>query len=158
MAKTLTHMYSKLVQGVPGMQTALDMAEEFRLKVHGTMRQRADALIRAQNMKAAGQGFITSLGGLPFLPATIPANILALFYVWIRMSAAIAHMGGHDVASDETKALVFLTILGGDVPDLPEDESNAKLIEIIIKRILFAFGKKTAGNVARKAVPIIAGL
>jgi hypothetical protein len=151
MAKTLTHMYSKLVQGVPGMQTALDMAEEFRLKVHGTMRQRADALIRAQNMKAAGQG-------LPFLPATIPANILALFYVWIRMSAAIAHMGGHDVASDETKALVFLTILGGDVPDLPEDESNAKLIEIIIKRILFAFGKKTAGNVARKAVPIIAGL
>jgi hypothetical protein len=74
------------------------------------------------------------------------------------MSAAIAHMGGHDVASDETKALVFLTILGGDVPDLPEDESNAKLIEIIIKRILFAFGKKTAGNVARKAVPIIAGL
>jgi hypothetical protein len=121
------------------------------------MRDRANALIRFQSGKAAGQGFVTSFGGLPFLPATIPANILSLFYIWIRMSAAIAHMGGHDIETEQTKALVFLTILGGDVPDLTQIGEGDAFTQMIIKRILVAFGRKTAGNVARKAIPIVAG-
>ena len=157
MMQTLSHIYNKIVEGVPGMQNAMEMGDEYKHQVKGPLRDRADALIRAQNMKAGAQGFVTSLGGLPFLPATIPANIIALLYVWIRMSAAIAHIGGHDVATEETKALVFLTILGGDAPDLTQIASNEKLVQVIIKRILFAFGRKSAGNVARKAVPIVAG-
>ena len=75
-------------------------------------------------------------------------------YLWIRMSAAIAHMGGEDIRTDETKALVFLTILGGDVPEMDRAGGEAALmIPLIVKRILFSFGRKSAGAVARKAVP-----
>ena len=54
-------------------------------------------------------------------------------YLWIRMSAAIAHLGGHDIHTQETKALVFLTILGGDTPDISDDTLDL-LIPLIIKR------------------------
>lgn len=159
MHKTMMQIYDTLVEGnMPGMQSASEMGDEWRRKVKGSLRDRVDALIRAQNFKSGAQGFLTSLGGLPFLPATIPANIIALMYLWVRMSAAIAHIGGEDIRSDETKALVFLTLLGGDMPEVDRAGGQAALmIPLIVKRILFVFAKRGAGTVARKAVPIVAG-
>ena len=159
MAKAMLQIYDTLVEGnLPGVQSAAQMGDEWRHKVKGSLRDRVDALIRSQNLKSGAQGFVTSIGGLAVLAATLPANIIALLYLWIRMSAAIAHIGGEDIRSDETKALVFLTLLGGDMPVVDRAGGQAALmIPLIIKRILFVFARRGAGTVARKAVPIVAG-
>ena len=43
-----------------GSQSAAEMGDEWRRKVKGSMRERVDALIRAQNIKSGAQGFVTS--------------------------------------------------------------------------------------------------
>eukprot|EP01052_Picozoa_sp_SAG31_P005097 SAG31_NODE_219_length_19926_cov_4.297297_10_plen_588_part_00 len=157
MMQTLDTLYEKVVKGDPRMRigTADELAAEYKQK-KGTMRERADALIRSFNMKSAGQGFLTSLGGFAFLPVTLSANVVALFYIWIRMGAAIAAMGGHDVHSEDTKALVLLCILGGEKPDDAGDmETGKKLGQVVAKRILIAFGRKAGQRALSKAVPVV---
>ena len=74
--KTLNWAYDKAVNGVPGMSTAQELAQEFlNDETNGiTESERiynaANSLIRWQNAKAATTGFVTGLGGLLTLPVT----------------------------------------------------------------------------------------
>src|SRR5690606_30607041 len=92
--------YEKSLDGIPGMDSAYEMAENF-LSKHETSDQAIDSLIRWQNTKAATSGFLTGLGGIIVLPVTLPANIASVMYVQIRMIAAIAHMKGYDLKDDQ---------------------------------------------------------
>ena len=49
---------------------------------------------------AAGEGFVTNLGGLTTAPATIPANIAGLALLQCRMVATIAQLRGYDSSED----------------------------------------------------------
>ena len=83
--------YDKAVNGVRGLDSAQDMADDY-LKGEGALIDKVNSLIRWQNTKAGTSGFITGLGGLLTLPLTLPANITSVLYVQIRMVAAIAIM------------------------------------------------------------------
>ena len=58
-------MHMKAVDGVgiPGMDTASELAESY-LSEEGTLVEQIDSLIRWQNTKSATSGFITGLGAL----------------------------------------------------------------------------------------------
>lgn len=94
--KSLDWAYDKAVNGVPGLDSAQDMANNY-LQGEETLTEKVNSLIRWQNTKAGTSGFITGLGGLLTLPVALPANITTVLYVQIRMIAAIAIMGGYDV-------------------------------------------------------------
>lgn len=94
--RALDFAYDKAVNGVVGMDSASEIAESY-MKVEGSKIDQANSLIRWQNTKAGTSGFLTGLGGIIVMPVTIPANIASVMYVQIRMIAAIAHLGGHDL-------------------------------------------------------------
>ena len=75
-------------------------------------------LIRMQVTKCTTTGFLTGLGGLITLPATITADIGSSMYVQIRMIAAIAVMGGYSLQDDVVKSMVFATLLKVEVGNL----------------------------------------
>lgn len=109
--------YEKAVGGVPGLESAQKLAEDF-MKEPGTPVEKANALIRWQNAKAGFSGFITGIGGLLAMPFTIPANIGSVLYIQIRMIAAIAYMGGYDLRDERVKTLVFVCIAGNAGKDI----------------------------------------
>ncbi len=69
----LNWSYEKAVNGVPGLDSAYDLAADY-MKSNDSLYSQANSLIRWQNTKAGASGFLTGLGGIITLPIAIPAN------------------------------------------------------------------------------------
>jgi len=173
--QALDWAYEKAVNGVAGLDSAIELAEDYKQE-GGTPHEQANSLIRWQNTKAATSGFITGLGGIITLPIAIPANIASVLYVQVRMIAAIAHLGGYDVKNDKVKTLVFACMAANSAKDVAKDVGIAvgnklamnavknisgKTIQEINKRVGFKlltkFGEKGVINLG-KAIPILGGI
>jgi uncharacterized protein (DUF697 family) len=173
--RTLDYAYDKAVNGVPGLDSAQEMAEDYIAK-GGKKIDMANSLIRWQNTKAGTSGFLTGLPGVIAMPITIPANIASVLYVQVRMIAALAHLGGHDVKNDKVKSLVYLCLAGNGAKDLVKDlgivigkkvatqsvkNISGKTITAINQkvgfRLLTKFGEKGAINIG-KAIPLLGGV
>jgi len=173
--KILNSIYSQTMTGLPGTDSAKELAEEY-LKEGGSLEEKIDSLIRMQNIKCAASGFITNLGGAITLPIAIPANLSSVLYMQLRMIAAIAYMCGHDPKSDRVKTLAFVCLCGNEAKDILKDAmaiplgkelakaAIKKIPNEIIKRInkavgtrlLTKFGSKGLINLG-KAIPAIGG-
>ncbi|MGM0780028.1 MAG: EcsC family protein [Bacillota bacterium] len=143
--KALDWSYDKAVNGgIPGMDTAIELAENYSSK-KGTLIENANSLIRWQNTKSATSGFLSGLGGLIVMPVAVPANITSVILVQMRMVAAIAHMGGHDLKSDEVKTFVYACLAGNGAKDILKNagiQIGKKLAVSGIKKIPFEVIKK----------------
>ena len=171
----LNWSYEKAVQGVAGLDSAYDLAEDY-MKGNDSLYDQVNSLIRWQNTKAGTSGFLTGLGGIITLPIAIPANVASVMYVQIRMIAAIAHMGGHNLNDDRVKSLVFVCLTGNAAKDILKDVGivvGKKLAENAIKnisgktitainqkvgfRLLTKFGEKGVVNLG-KTIPLLGGI
>nr|WP_284090943.1 EcsC family protein [Acinetobacter pittii] len=173
--EVLNWSYDKAVNGVVGLDSAYDLAKNYK-KTDDSLYNQVNSLIRWQNTKAGTSGFITGLGGIITLPVAIPANVASVMYVQIRMIAAIAHMGGHNLNDDRVRSLVFVCLTGNAAKDILKDVGivvGKKLAENAIKnisgktitainkkvgfRLLTKFGEKGAINLG-KAIPLFGGI
>ncbi|WP_370298783.1 EcsC family protein [Pontibacterium sp.] len=173
--QALDWAYEKAVDGVPGLDSASELAEDY-LASDDDLIDQVNSLIRWQNTKAGTSGFLTGLGGIVTMPVTIPANITSVMYVQVRMIAAIAHMGGHDLKDDRVKTLVYACLTGNAGKDILKDMGivvGTKLTTNVIKnisgktitainqkvgfRLLTKFGEKGVINLG-KAVPLVGGV
>lgn len=167
--------YEKAVNGIPGLDSAQELAESY-MKKGGSIIEQANSLIRWQNTKAGTSGFLSGLGGIITMPITLPANITSVLYVQIRMIAAIAHMGQHDVHDDQVKSLVYVCLTGNSAKEIMKGAGitiGTKLSTNAIKsisgktitainqkvgfRLVTKFGEKGAINLG-KTVPVVGGL
>lgn len=173
--QVLDWAYDKAINGVSGLDSASELAGSY-MKTNSSPVDMANSLIRWQNTKAGTSGFLTGLGGIITMPVTIPANIASVMYVQIRMIAAIAHIGGHDIKDDRVKTLVYACLTGNAAKDIIKDAgivigtklttnaikniSGKTLIEINKKvgfRLFTKFGEKGVINLG-KAVPLVGGI
>ncbi len=171
----LNYAYDKALEGLPGVDSATDMALDY-LKQDGTLLDQANSLVRWQNTKSATSGFLTGLGGLLVMPVTIPANLASVYFIQIRMIAAIARMAGNDINDDRVKSLVYACMAGNAAKEVLKDvgiQIGKKLTqsainniskEVIIKinqavgfRLLTKAGTTGVVNLT-KAVPILGGV
>jgi len=173
--KVMDWAYERAVGGVPGLESAQQLAEDF-IKGDESTVQKANKLIRWQNAKAGMSGFLTGIGGLLAMPLTIPANIGSVLYIQIRMIAAIAHMAGYDLRDDRVKSLVFLCIGGNAGKDILKNigiawgekvvaqaltkisqETIVKINKAVGFKLLTKFGGKGFINLS-KAIPMVGGV
>lgn len=73
-----------------------------------------ESLVLSHVGLAGAQGFLTSLGGLPTLAVTLPANIAGLAVVQIRLIASVAHLRGYDIESRQVRTAMTLCLMGRD--------------------------------------------
>jgi hypothetical protein len=167
--------YDKAVNGVPGLDSAQELADSYMRKGDCKIVQ-ANSLIRWQNTKAGTSGFLSGLGGIITMPLTLPANITSVLYVQIRMIAAIAHMGGHNIQDDQVKSLFYVCLTGNSAKDIMKGAGitigtklttnaiksiSGKALTTINQKIGFKlvtkFGEKGVINLG-KVVPLVGGL
>ena len=98
------------------------------------------------------------------MPLTVPANIASVIYVQIRMIAAIAYMGGHDIREDRVKSLIYICMVGNGAKELLKDVSvkagerlAAKIAEKVSASIASKTGEKSVTSLG-KAVPVLGGV
>ena len=170
--KILDWAYDKATEGFLHFDSANDLAQDY-LKGDRTLAEKVNSLIKWQNMKAGTTGFVTGLGGLITLPVAVPANISVVLLVQVRMIAAIAIMGGHDVKDDRVRTLVYVCLAGNTAKEVLSkvgaDFAN-KIALVAIKgipgktltainkavgfRLVTKFGEKGVVNMG-KAIPLL---
>ena len=173
--ESLDFVYDKAVSGVVGVDSAIDIAESYMI-AGADLKSQADALIRWQIAKAASSGFLTGLGGVLTLPIAIPANMFTVIYVQVRMIAAIAHMGGHDVKDDRVRTMVYSCLVASSAIDVAKDigiaisgklaanavrqisgETIKRINQAVGFRLLTKFGEKGIINLG-KSIPLLGGM
>ena len=152
--KLLGKLYDGALKGIPGSKSVEALAQEYLSNCGGKKEQAAEQLIRMQVTKCTTTGFLTGLGGLITLPATITADIGSSMYVQIRMIAAIAVMGGYSLKQVGVKtanraSLQLLKKLPGTV--------LTKINQKLGFRFLTKFGQKGVINLV-KVVPVAGGV
>jgi uncharacterized protein (DUF697 family) len=176
MLQVLDYSYEKALNGLPGCDTAQKLAEDY-LQKEGTLIQNANSLVNWQISKTATSGFLSGLGGVITLPVAIPANVASVLYVQMRMIAAIAHMGGYDIKSDQVKGLVYVCMAGSQAKDILKNigiQFGTKFSKSLIQRyvtgaaltkinqavgfrLVTKFGTKGVVNLG-KAIPLFGGI
>ncbi len=162
-SKILDWVYTKALTGISGTESAYSLASNY-MHTPGSLDQKVDRLIKWQVTKSATSGFITGFGGLMMMPFSIPANIASVIFIQIRMIAAIAHMGGHDLQSDRVKSMIYICMAGNGAKELAK-EASVKAGE----KALINISQKAAGKITEsisskglakitKAIPIMGGI
>ena len=173
--KALDFCYDKAVNGLPGTKTAEELANSY-LNKGKTLEKAAKKLVRYQIAKASTSGFMTGLGGLLTLPVTVPTDMSVVLYIQIRMIAAVAAMGRHDVRADQVKTIVYACLCGSAVGDLVRDmgiqvgtklstsainkisgATFTKINQAVGFRLLTKFGQTGVINLG-KAIPFVGGV
>lgn len=146
--QVLDWTYAKSINGYAGADSAFTLANNY-LKGEGSLEQKVDSLIRWQVTKAATSGAVTGFGGFMTMPFTIPANVISVVYIQVRMIAAIAYMGGHDIRDDKVKSLIYISMAGNGAKELIKDMS-LKATERVATKILTNISAKTVNAVEQK--------
>ena len=176
MMNLLDSCYEKALEGVlPAERTVMELAEDYLAK--SSSREKAiDNLIGYQTVLCGTNGFITGLGGLLVLPVAISANVAGVIYVQLRMIAAIAHINGYDIYSDQVRTIAYACLTGSSAANILKNV-GIKISEkmavnalkkvpgaILIKinqqvgfRLVTKFGQKGLVNVI-KMMPLVGGV
>ncbi|MDO5538103.1 MAG: EcsC family protein, partial [Desulfovibrionaceae bacterium] len=105
--------FDRAVQGVPGTESAAELAERFRA-MDLEPRERVAKLVRSQAFRTGATGFAVNLGGLAAMPVAIPADFASLMFVQMRMVAAIAMLSGVTDLHDSRVRLLCVACLAGE--------------------------------------------
>ncbi|MFC7491977.1 MULTISPECIES: EcsC family protein [unclassified Knoellia] len=117
-AKLVENLLDSGIDGKGPFDSAATVAAGALKKNGGNVDKAVDSVIRSHLKLAAAGGFVTSLGGFITLPVSLPANVLGFYLIATRMTGAVASLRGHDIAQQQVRTAVLLTLVGADADDL----------------------------------------
>jgi uncharacterized protein (DUF697 family) len=167
----------RAIHGVGPLPSAASAAEKQLQEQDGDVDSAVKELIENHAGMAAAQGFVTNIGGLVTMAATIPVNISGLAVLQLRMVAGIAHLRGYDLDDGRVRNAVLLCTLGDDsvkklvkekkVPGSPMVLATAPAYDAGIDSVIAGevtsalvnrvVGKRAASAVVRR-VPVAGGV
>jgi uncharacterized protein (DUF697 family) len=137
-SNAITWAYDRIIEeDVGGLSGAEHLAIKYQAQCQNN-EEAIDSLIKWQAMQAGTAGFVTGLGGIFTLPIAIPANLVSVIYLQLRMIATIAHLRGYDIKSDKVRAFVIACLAGSSVSDILKDigvQVGAKFTQKAIQQI-----------------------
>ena len=146
------------IEGGGPFSGAVDIAVEHLVAAGGDREEAVRRLVATHVRLAAVSGFATGLGGLLTLPVTIPASVGGLYLVATRMSAGIAHLRGHDVATEEVRSAILVCLLGSAGASVLKRtgieigrKSTAAAFKKVPGRVLIEINKKVGFRLVTKA-------
>ena len=157
---------------VPGAKSA---AAKHLVK-KGSAEDAIESLVLTHIGLAGAQGFVTSLGGLPTLAVTLPANIAGLAVVQVRLIATIAHLRGYDIDSPRVRTAMIVCLMGRDgvrrliddgvLPSTPLAIATAPMFdatldhlvsERVLGELVGRIGGRRAGLLFARRIPLLGG-
>lgn len=101
-------------------KSCFQLAEEYR-DSRMTPEECADNFINWQTAKAGAAGFALGLPGFAFMPVTIPADLVSVAYLQLRMVAVIGLLFGWNARSDQFRTMAYLSLLGSAAGEAARD-------------------------------------
>ncbi|HNP57058.1 MAG TPA: EcsC family protein [Gordonia sp. (in: high G+C Gram-positive bacteria)] len=168
------NLLARAVHGAGPYKSAAAVADE-ALRTHSDPERAIQRLYSSHRRLVGVTGFASGSAGLIAMPVTIPADVLTFYVTAARMVAAIAHIRGYDVDSEEVRTGILLSLLGAGA-GAAVGQAGAKIgNKIVIAqlgrlpgsvltkinqavgfRLVTKFGAKGVINLA-KVVPVVGG-
>jgi hypothetical protein len=150
-------VYERALGGAPGLDGAEAVALDYRAR-YADDEAAISALIAWHSGQAGAAGFVTGMGGALTLPVAMPAHLLSTLYIQVRLAAAIAHLRGWDIRSDEVRLAAFACLAGATAADRLKQAgiaAGAPLLQQAVTRLpadlLKHFGGAIGGQIAGRA-------
>ena len=141
----------------------------------GDANRVARGFIKTYSQMAAGQGFVTGLGGLITLPASVPADVAAYLGWLARTASAVQHCYGFEYRTETADAQLKLAMLAGAGVSSLTLQGTEILVTQLGKRVMTtpyaqapvqatvkALASKVGVNLTHKsfakAVPVVGGV
>lgn len=134
--------YETAINGIPMVSEPLNEFVQSYINKYGRTEKAIDKMITAQKLKCGTTGFLTGLGGLITLPATLPADLASSLYMEIRMIASIAILRGYNVNDDEVKTLIYMCLVGNAIDDVIKNAGIKTAQSIAAKKLLPLLSKE----------------
>jgi len=167
----------RAIHGIGPLPPASAAAEKQLAEQDGDVERAINELIENHVSLAAAQGFVTNIGGLVTMAATVPVNITGLALIQCRLVAGIAHLRGYDLSDGRVRNAILLSTLGEDsikelvkkrkIPGTPMviatapayDPGLDKLVaaEVTAALVNRVLGKRAASTVVRR-IPVAGGV
>jgi hypothetical protein len=164
------------IDGVPGFPGSREVAAK-ALQATGDVDAAIRLLIEQHVRLGAAQGFLAHFGGVLALPVTLPANVVGLGALQLRLTAAIAHLRGYDLAQPQvrlaalaamlTEAEVEKAIAAGELLASPRDLAQGppitdpavqeRLLATTVRHVVTRVTGKRAALAIVQRVPIVGG-
>lgn len=125
------------IDGKGSFDSAQKVADDARRRRSDPERV-VDDIIGAHLRLAAGNGFVTGLGGFVTLPIALPANVAGFYIVATRMAGAIAAVRGYDIADPSVRSAILLSLIGADSDDLLQKvgyQTGGRLANLATERL-----------------------
>ena len=137
---------------------AVVVADEHLVGAGGDREEAIRRVVNTHIRLAAVSGFVTGLGGLLAMPVTLPTSIGGLYLVATRMAAAIAHLRGYDVVTEEVRSAILVCLLGSAGASALKrtgieigKKSTAAAFQKVPGRVLIEINKKIGFRLVTKA-------
>ncbi|MDV8001468.1 EcsC family protein [Rhodococcus sp. IEGM 1408] len=109
---TIDFILNAGVNGFGPVKSAKTIADE-ALKHSANDREKAIKRVVATHTRVVGaSGFVSGLGGLATMAVAIPADVTVFYTRATRMIAAVAHLRGYDVDSEEVRSIIAVSLIG----------------------------------------------
>jgi hypothetical protein len=145
--RALDWAWGQAAKGLPGQESAAQLAKR-HMDPATPLETRLKALIRSHKHQAAATGFVTNVGGLALLPATLPANLASSLFVQLRMVQAMALVCGHDLTDARVRAVCVLCLCGSKAAEVA-GACGVRLGAGAAERLLAQLGAETLARVNR---------
>ena len=158
---------------LPGAKTA---AARHLQRHGGSVDAAIDSIIDVHVRLASAQGFATNLGGIAAVAIAVPANLVGVAVLQVRMVAAIAHLRGYDVNDNRVRTALVMCLLGGEqiamrivegkLPTSPmtvatapmfDPELDRRVAEEVTSGLASRVGGRGVTIMVTKRVPLIGG-
>lgn len=161
--QTLDWFYDRTLQGIPGWSPIPDFVDQRKADCPNKSSRQ---LSRWHASRAGAFGFVSGFGGFVTLPLSLSVGIFTELYLQARLTTCIAHVYGHDITEDETKAKVFSCLgiatesTAATNGHLREKAIKEVFSEVVVRSNKWVFSKvgsavggKSIGHLSR-AIPI----
>ena len=171
----LNSCYGKVIESVPNTKNCFELASEYLTKYEDSDKA-VKEFVKWQIAKCTTSGFLTSLGGIVTLPVAIPANLVSVWYVQLRMIATIAAMAGYNPSDDDVRTMAYVCLTGTSMSKICREAGvrfTNKFTMAMVKKIpgkvltkinqkigfrfITKFGEKGIINIG-KMVPLAGGI
>ncbi|WP_305768690.1 EcsC family protein [Candidatus Epulonipiscium viviparus] len=145
--KIMDICYERAINGIPGISKSIEELANRYIQNHQNEGNVAKSLnkekviaklIKHQVIKCGTNGVLTGLGGAITMPITIPANIVGVMYIQMRMIAAIAYIRGFNIKDDGVKSLIYVCLLGSSANEALKTvgiKLTGKLTDSMVEKI-----------------------
>lgn len=144
----LDSAYNKILNGELGGKSCKQIADEY-IKKYGEKRLAAKSFISSQVSKCAFSGFVTNVGGLITLPVTLPANVISVLYMQLKMIAVLAYIGGFDSNDEQVKTMCYMCLVKGSCGEILKD-TGIQVVNKITYSMLSRMPKEVLGKINQK--------